>query len=84
MRAHMRRISPLRNNSCVGPDGAVCVKLMGTIGLVIGFALATVETRIRLSSYANSLAGLDKCHLWAYSNGSADNFYAFVSTFEAG
>ena len=71
---HMATVTALANDACVWPDGAVCVKLLRAVRLVVIFALSAVEAAVALGAHAHALADLDQRHLWADRDGGADDF----------
>jgi len=72
--AHMRRVAALRDDARVGPHGAVRVKLLTAVGLVVVAALAAVKAGPALGADADALAGLDEGHFGADAERGADNF----------
>lgn len=74
MSPHMRRIPSLRNNPRIRPHGPIRIQLMPTIRLVIILALATLQTRVRLRSHADSLARLDERDFGPDAESRADDF----------
>lgn len=72
--AHVRRVAALRDDARVGPDGAVRVKLLEAVGLVVVAALAAVEAGPALGANADALAGLDEGDFGADAKCGADDF----------
>ncbi len=72
--AHVRGVASLGNDAGVRPFRAVGIQLMAAVGLVVIFALAAIEAGVRLSSYSDTLAGLDECDFWSNAERFANNF----------
>lgn len=70
----MARISTLRNDSGFGPDSSVGIELVATVCFIVIFALATLETGVRLGADTDALTGLDEGYFWADAEGFAYNF----------
>lgn len=75
MRSYVGRVTALRDDTGVGPLGAVGVELLLAVGLVFILALPAVEAGIRLGSDADALAGPDQGDLGSNTESGADNFY---------
>lgn len=73
VRPDVRGVTALRYNARVRPNGAVCVKLVLAVRLVVVLALFAFEASVTLSTDTNALSFLDQGNLGSNTNGLANN-----------